>query len=86
MSPARARLYWACGGEVLAFGGPLSLAAIGDATRPGCRPITLARAAELRAFYLRQARAARFARLYCLACAAELRTAIRDARRWRRAA
>ena len=86
MSPVRVRLYWACGGEVMTVGGPLRLAAPGDALHPGCRPISLARAAELRAFYLRQARADRVSKRHCLGCAGELRTAIRDARRWRRAA
>ena len=88
MSPIHSRLYWACGGEVVTLGGPLRLSAPGDAPTGGCRPLTPPRAAELRASYVRQARASadRTARRYCLACAAELKTAIRDVGRWRRAA
>lgn len=87
MSPVRARLYWACGGEVMTLGGPQRLAA-SDAPDAGCRPLALPRAAALRAFYVRQGRACAdsAARAHCLACAAELEAAIQDAGRWRRAA
>ena len=87
MSPVRTRLYWACGGEVMTLGGPLRLAALDDATT-GCRPITLPCAAELWAFYVRNARACAdcTARRHCLACAEELQAAIQHAGRWRRAA
>ena len=88
MSPARARLYWACSGEVMTLGGPLRLAAPDNAPTAGCRPISLGRAAELLAFYVQTARAGagHAAQRHCRTCADELRSAIQDASRWRRAA
>ncbi len=88
MSPARARLYWASGGEIMTLGGPLRLAASADAPSTGWRPLTLSRAGELLAFYLLTARAGtdHAAQRHCRVCADELQAAIRDASRWRRAA
>ena len=88
MSPAQARMYWHCGGEVLTGGGPFAVASTGSQTAFGCRPISPQRATELWVFYLLKAREAPDAavRRHFRDCAHELQSAIADALAWRRAA
>jgi len=88
VSPARARLYWACAGEVMTLGGPLRLAASAGASSAGCRLISLGRASELLAFYVQTASACADCAVqeHCRGCADELQAALQDASRWRRAA
>ncbi len=88
MSPSQVRLYWSCGGEVMALGGAASLATSDGRPSLGCGPISLQRAADLQAFYACEAVgcADLAARRHCLACAGQLRDAICSAGQWARAA
>ena len=88
MSPSHVRLYWVCGGEIMTRGGPFGLTVSDRRASPGCRPISLPRAAELLAFYALEVRtgAGPAARRHCLACAEQLQAAIGAVSRWRLAA
>ncbi len=88
MSPASARLYWSCGGEILTGGGPFRLTSSGGASALGCRAISVQRATELWVFYSLKARETSepAARRHCRDCARELQTAIAEVSAWRRAA
>ncbi len=88
MSPASARLFWPCGGEILTGGGPFPLATPAGPYSFGCRPISIQRATELWVFYRLQARAVTdtAARRHCRDCAQDLQTAIAQVSAWRRAA
>ena len=88
MSPAGARMYWHCGGEILAGGGPFGMASPRRPTALGCRPISPQRATELWVFYRLKAQDAcdAAARRHCRDCAYELQSAIAEVSAWRRAA